>query len=136
MALTMYQASVPQFIKMLGNLKSILDKAATHATSKKIDESVFVDARLSPDMLPLTAQVQIATDFARGTTARLVGVEPPKVEDNEKSFAELTARIDAAIAYVRTFSAAQVDGSETRQITRTIRGAPKTFSSSLPSRTS
>jgi uncharacterized protein len=128
MALTMYQASVPQFIKMLGNLKSILDKAATHATSKKIDESVFVNARLSPDMLPLTAQVQIATDFARGTTARLVGVEPPKVEDNEKSFAELTARIDAAIAYVRTFSAAQVDGSETRQITRTIRGAPKTFS--------
>jgi hypothetical protein len=124
----MYQASVPQFIKMLGNLKSILDKAATHATSKKIDESVFVNARLSPDMLPLTAQVQIATDFARGTTARLVGVEPPKVEDNEKSFAELTARIDAAIAYVRTFSAAQVDGSETRQITRTIRGAPKTFS--------
>jgi uncharacterized protein len=128
MALTMYQASVPQFIKMLGNLKSILDKAATHATSKKIDESVFVNARLSPDMLPLTAQVQIATDFARGTTARLVGVEPPKVEDNEKSFAELTARIDAAIAYVRTFSAGQVDGSETRQITRTIRGAPKTFS--------
>jgi hypothetical protein len=128
MALTMYQASVPQFIKMLGNLKSILDKAAAHATSKKIDESVFVNARLSPDMLPLTAQVQIATDFARGTTARLVGVEPPKVEDNEKSFAELTARIDAAIAYVRTFSAAQVDGSETRQITRTIRGAPKTFS--------
>ena len=128
MALTMYQASVPQFIKMLGNLKSILDKAATHATSKKIDESVFVNARLSPDMLPLTAQVQIATDFARGTTARLVGVEPPKVEDNEKSFAELTARIDAAITYVRTFSAAQVDGSETRQITRTIREAPKTFS--------
>ena len=128
MALTMYQASVPQFIKMLGNLKSILDKAATHATSKKIDESVFINARLSPDMLPLTAQVQIATDFARGTTARLVGVEPPKVEDNEKSFAELTARIDAAITYVRTFSAAQVDGSETRQITRTIREAPKTFS--------
>ena len=76
MALTMYQASVPQFIKMLGNLKSILDKAAAHATSKKIDESVFVNARLSPDMLPLTAQVQIATDFARGTTARLVGPSP------------------------------------------------------------
>jgi hypothetical protein len=127
MPITMYQASVPQFVRMLDNLKSILEKAATHAAAKKIDESALVNARLFPDMLPLTAQVQIAADFARGTAARLAGLEPPKVEDNEKTFAELTARIDNAIAYVRTLSAAQIDGSEARQITRTIRGAPMTF---------
>jgi len=128
MAITMYQASVPQFIKMLGNLRSILEKAAAHAAAKKIDESVLVGARLYPDMLPLAGQVQIATDFARGTAARLAGAEPSKVEDNEKSFAELIARVDAAIAYVRTIPQGQIDGSETRQITRTIRGTARTFS--------
>jgi uncharacterized protein len=128
MAITMYQASVPQFIKMLGNLRSILEKAAAHAAAKKIDEAVFVNARLFPDMLPLTGQVQIATDFARGTAARLAGAEPPKIEDNEKSIAELIARVDTAVAYVRTIPQSQIDGSETRKITRTIRGTTRTFS--------
>ena len=123
----MYQASVPQFIKMLGNLRAILEKGAAHAAAKKIDESVLTNARLFPDMLPLTAQVQIATDFARGTGARLAGAEPPKIEDKEQSFAELTARVDAAIAYLGTLSATQIDGTETRAITRTIRGTPMTF---------
>ena len=127
MAITMYQATVPVFIKMLGNLKAILEKAAAHAAAKKIDESVFVNARLSPDMLPLSAQVQIATDFARGTSARLAGVELPVVEDKEKTLAELIARVDAAIAYVRTFSAAKIDGSETREVTRKIRGNEMKF---------
>jgi hypothetical protein len=84
MAITMYQASAPVFIKILGNLKAILEKAAAHAAAKKIDESVFVDARLYPDMLPLSAQVQIASDMARGTMARLSGAEPPAVEDKER----------------------------------------------------
>jgi hypothetical protein len=128
MPITMYQASVPQFVRMLGCLKSILQKAAAHAAAKKIDEAVFVNARLAPDMLPLTGQVQIATDFARGTSARLAGSEMPKVEDNEKTFAELTARIDAAIAYVKTMSAAQIDGSESRQVTRKVGGIEMTFS--------
>jgi hypothetical protein len=123
----MYQASVPVFIRMLGNLKGILEKAAAHAAAKKIDDSVFVTARLFPDMLPLSAQVQIATDFARGTSARLSGAEPPPVEDKEKTLAELIARVDVAIAYARTFSAAQIDGSETREITRKVRGNPVTF---------
>src|SRR6185436_4959707 len=77
----LYQASVPQFLRMLGNLKAILEKAAAHAAAKKIDESAFLDARLYPDMFPLTKQVQIASDFTRGTTARLSGTEPPPVED-------------------------------------------------------
>src|SRR5207244_12310033 len=89
MAITMYQASVPVFIKLLGNLKAILEKAAAHAATKKIEESVFVNARLYPDMLPLSAQVQIASDSARGACARLSGAEPPAIEDKEKTLAEL-----------------------------------------------
>ena len=127
MAITMYQASAPVFIKLLGNLKAILEKAAAHAAAKKIDESVFVDARLYPDMLPLSAQVQIASDMARGTMARLSGAEPPAIEDKEKTLAELMARIDTAVAYVRSFQAAQIDGSETRQITRKLGGNTMTF---------
>ena len=128
MAITMYQASVPVFIKLLGNLKGILEKTAAHAAAKKIEESVFVNARLYPDMLPLSAQVQIASDSARGACARLSGAEPPPIEDNEKTLAELIARIDTTIAYLRTFKAEQLDGTETRQITRKLRGNPVTFS--------
>ena len=128
MTISMYKASVPVFIKGLTNLKAILEKAAAHAQAKKIDETVFAGARLYPDMLPLTGQVQIATDFARGTTARLAGVEMPKWEDNEKTLAELIARVDRTLEYVKPFTAAQIDGSEGKEITRTLRGQPRTFS--------
>ena len=127
MSITLYQASVPQFIRMLGNLKGILEKAAAHAAAKKIDESVLLNARLFPDMFPLTRQVHIATDFARGTSARLSGVEPPAVEDKEQTFAELVARVDTAIAYVKSLPAAKFEGAETRQITRKVRGVDKSF---------
>ena len=127
MSITMYRASVPVFIRTLGNLKGILEKAAAHAAAKKIDESVLLGARLFPDMFPLTRQVQIATDFARGTAARLAGVEPPAVEDKEQTFVELVARVDGAMSYLRTLPATQIDGSESREITRTVRGVPKTF---------
>lgn len=127
MAITMYQASAPVFIKLLGNLKAILEKAAAHAAAKKIDESVFVNARLYPDMLPLSAQVQIASDMARGTMARLAGAEPSPIEDKEKTLAELITRIDAAVAQVRSFQASQIDGTETRQITRKLGGNTMTF---------
>ncbi len=130
MAITMYQASAPVFIKILGNVRAILEKASAHAAAKKIDESVFVNARLYPDMLPLSAQVQIASDMARGTMARLSGAEPSAIEDKEKTFAELIARIDTAVGYVRSFQAAQIDGSETRQITRNLRGNTVTFTGS------
>jgi hypothetical protein len=124
----LYQASVPQFLRMLGNLKAILEKAAAHAAAKKIDESAFLNARLYPDMFPLTTQVQIASDFARGTTARLSGTEPPPVEDQEKSLAELVARVDAAAAYVRGIPAAKFEGAPDRKIVRKIRGVERTFS--------
>ena len=127
MTLSMYQASVPVFIRALTNTKAMLQKAAAHAQSKKIDESVLLNARLYPDMLPFSRQVQIASDFARGTSARLSGVEPPPFEDNEKTFAELITRVDRSLEYVRTFKAAAIDGSESREITRPVRGQPKTF---------
>ena len=127
MSISMFQASVPVFVQMLRSLRSILEKGAAHAQAKKIDEAVFLNARLSPDMFPLTKQVQLATDFAKGTAARLAAVEPPPYEDNETSFPALLARIDKTIAYVQTLKTAQIDGSEERRITRPIRGEPRTF---------
>lgn len=127
MKISMYQASVPVFLRMLSNLKSILGKATAHAQAKKIDESVLLNARLYPDMFPLARQVQIACDFARATPARLAGKEPLALEDNEKTFSELAARIDRSIDYVRSFSTGDIDGSETREIVRPVRGEPKKF---------
>jgi len=127
MTISMYQASVPAFVRGLTSLKTILEKAVAHAQAKKVDDAVFVEARLFPDMLSLARQVQIASDFARGTSARLAGVEPPPMEDNEKTLSELIARVDKSLEYVKTFTAAQIDGCEGRQITRPVRGQPKTF---------
>jgi hypothetical protein len=127
MTLSMYQASVPVFVKILTNLKGILQKAAAHAQARKIDETVLVNARLYPDMLPLAKQIQIASDFARGTAARLAGAEPPPYEDNEKTLTELMARIDRTIEFLRTKKAGEIDGSEAREIVRPVRGEPHKF---------
>jgi len=128
MTLSMYQASVPVFVKMLTNLKGVLQKAAAHAQARKIDEAALVNARLYPDMLPLSKQIQIASDFARSTAARLGGTEPPSYEDNEKTLTELIARIDRTIEFLRTKKAGEIDGSEGREIVRPVRGEPHKFS--------
>ena len=125
MALSMYQASVPVFVKTLGNLAAILDKAASFAAAKKVDQSVLLGYRLAPDMLNLARQVQIATDHAKGAPARLAGMEPPSFENTEASIAELKARIDKTIAFLGTLKPAQVDGSEEREVTLKMGG--KTF---------
>lgn len=127
MTISMYQASVPAFVRGLSGLKTVLAKGAAHAAHKKIDESVLLHARLFPDMFTLTRQVHVATDFARGTCARLSGSEPPKWDDDETTFAELIGRVDRAIEAVRAFKPAQIDGSEARPVTRPVRGEPKTF---------
>ena len=127
MTISLYQASVPVIQKSLTALKGVLAKAAAHAEVKKIDESVFLASRLSPDMFPLTRQVQIAADFGKGPVARLAGVEVPKYDDTEATFAELAARIDKTLAFVGTFTAAQIDGQEDRDIQLTIAGNPVTF---------
>jgi hypothetical protein len=127
MTLSMYQASVPVFTRMLTNLKGILEKGAAHAQAKKLDEAVLLNARLYPDMFAFTRQVQLACDFARGTGARLAGMEPPAYEENERGFAELVSRVDRSIEYLRTLTATMIDGSEGREIVRPIRGEPKKF---------
>ena len=116
MSITMYQASVPVFQKMLQNLDGILDKAAASAAARKIEPQVLLTARLAPDMYHFTRQVQIATDHAKGGPARLAGLEPPKYEDNESSFAELKARVARVQAFLATLKPAQIDGSEERKI--------------------
>lgn len=121
MTISIYQASAPVFERMLGNLKGILDKAAAHATAKNIEPAVFIGARLAPDMFALARQVQIATDMAKGCVARLAGAEPPKYDDNEATFADLIARIDKTIAFIKTFKPAQIDGTEDKQIVLKMR---------------
>ena len=116
MTISMYQASVPYFQRMLKNLRAILDNGAKRAADRKFDPMVLFNARLAPDMLPLVKQVQIASDNAKGCPARLAGIEPPKFEDNETTYAQLLERIDKTLAFLQTLKPAQVDGSEGRDI--------------------
>ncbi len=116
MPITMHSASVPVFVRMLGNLGRWLDKAEAHAKAKKFDTSVYLNARLAPDMLPFSKQIQIACDAAKFGVARLAGVESPKFEDNETTLAELRERIAKTVAYVQSVPAAQIDGTETKDV--------------------
>lgn len=125
--MSMYHASVPVFIRMLGNLAAILEKAAAHAEAKKIDPAVLVASRLYPDMFPLAKQVQIASDAAKGGAARLAQLEPPAFEDNEATFADLIARCRKTIAYLETLKPEQIDGSEDRTVTWKTRTATKSM---------
>src|SRR5436190_5130360 len=117
MPLSIYQASVPVFTRLLTALDAILDKAAAHAEAKKIAPDALLTARLYPDMFTFTKQVQLATDFAKGPTSRLAGVEIPKYEDEEKTFPELKARIAKTIAYLNSFKPEQFEGSDDKEIT-------------------
>jgi hypothetical protein len=123
----MYQASVPAFLKTLGNLSAILDKAEAFASARKIEEAVLLNWRLAPDMFPLTRQVQIAADFAKGTPARLAGVEVPKYDDNETSFAALKDRIARTVKFVESLKRADIEGSEDRDISITVGGQDRHF---------
>ena len=115
-SISMYQASVPRFANILGNLSKILDKAKAHCEAKKIDETALTTFRLYPDMLAMARQVQIASDTAKGLVARLAGAEIPAWEDNEKTLADLQARIQKTIDFIQSFKPAQIDGSEDKEI--------------------
>lgn len=127
MTLSMYQASIPPMIRGLTNLRAILEKAAAHAAVRKIDPSVLIGMRLAPDMFPLSRQVQIASDTAKGAGARLSGIQPPKYEDSEATFPELVARVDKTIAFLETIKPEQVDGSEDRTVVLPLRDGSMTF---------
>ena len=116
MTLSMYQASVPRFANILGNLSNILDKTQAHIEAKKIADASLTSYRLFPDMLPMTTQVQIACDAAKGVVARLAGVAIPAFDDNEVTLADLKARIAKTVAFIQTITPAQIDGTEDKDI--------------------
>jgi uncharacterized protein len=123
----MYQASTPRFANILRNLSTLLDKAEAHCAAKKIDPLALTTYRLYPDMFALTRQVQIACDSAKGAVARLAGVEIPKHEDTEQSFAELKARIAKTIDFLESVPAAKVDGSEDKEVVLQMRSGERRF---------
>ena len=116
MSISMYDFTIPALTRGLTNLSAILDKAAAHAAAKKFDSVVLAQSRLFPDMHPLVRQVQIACDTAKGGAARLAGVEVPKHEDTEATFADLKARVAKTLDFVKSITAAQMKDSETRNI--------------------
>lgn len=139
MTVSMFQASVPPFIRALSNLAAILEKGLAYAQARKVDEAVLLNSRLFPDMFPLVRQVQIATDTARSGAGRLAGVEFPAYEDKETTFAELAARIQNTVTYLQTLRPAQIDGSEDKTIswqsrssTKSMLGQPYLFNHLLP----
>ena len=119
-----YTASIPVFKQMLGGLNQVLAKAEAHVADKKIDPNALLQARLFPDMFTLLRQVQVASDFAKSVSARLAGVEVPKLEDNEQSFADLQARIATVLSFIEGLEPAKFDDAGAREIV-TQAGTPK-----------
>ena len=128
MTISMYQASAPRFASTLRNLSAILDKAQAYCEAKKIEPTVLTGSRLFPDMFPLSRQVQIACDTAKGAVARLAGKEIPKHEDTEQTFDELKARIAKTIDFIDSAKPAQIDGSEAKEIVLKLGGREVKFS--------
>lgn len=127
MSLSMYDASVPVFAQLLGGLAGVLDKAAKHAEAKKIDPAVLLQTRLVPDMFPLARQVQIGCDFAKGTSARLAGVEVPSYPDTEASIADLQSRIARTTSFIQSLDKAAIEASAGRDITLKVAGREMHF---------
>lgn len=120
MPVSIYQASIPVLIRAFDNLSAILAKAEAHAADRKIDPSVFIEARLAPDMYALGQQIQRASDTAKGCAARLAGMDNPSFADTETTFAELHARIDKTVAFLKGVTEVQLTGSEERTVTLNI----------------
>jgi hypothetical protein len=127
MKISMYQASAPRFANMLRNLSVLLDKGQAHCEARKIDPAVMGGMRLIADMFPLSRQVQIACDTAKGAVARLAALDIPKHEDTEQTFAELKQRIAKTIDFILSVPAEKIDGSEDRQVTLRLGGRDVTF---------
>jgi hypothetical protein len=127
MKISMYQASAPRFANTLRNLSAILDKAQAHCEAKKIEPAVMGGMRLIADMLPLTNQVQIACDTAKGACARLAGVEIPKYEDTEKSLPELKQRIAKTIDFILSVKPDGMDGSDEKDVVIRLGGKDTTL---------
>jgi hypothetical protein len=128
MSFTIHAVALTSMRHMLGTLSHVLTKGEAHCEARKIDPAVMLAARLYPDMLPLLAQVQIASDQCKGAAARLAAVDIPKFEDNEQTFADCQERIRKTLAFLETLQARQFEGAESREITIPVRDQPRTFS--------
>ena len=126
MAISMYHASVPVFLQLLGGLKGTIEKAEAQATAKKWDENTLLNWRLYPDMFTFARQVRQASEHAFGA-GRVAGVDVPSLPAIDNSFAEMKARIDKTIDFLKTLSPGQLDGKEDSQVTITAGGQPRTF---------
>ena len=125
MTITLSQVALTPLIRQLTVLSKLLDKGAAFAAANGIDEADLLASRLAPDMAPLSRQVQIATDGAKGGVARLAGQEPPSYADDEVTIAQLQARVAKTLAYIRSVPAGDIDGSEDRAIT--LKAGPREF---------
>jgi len=139
MPVTMYLVSVPVFQRRLTALTAIIEKAEAFVSGRKIDPNALLQARLYPDMIPFTGQVQIATDHAKGASARLAALEIPRFADTETTFGELKARIARTLEFLETIEPSAIDGSEEREVTlmiggkeRTMKGEPYLMNYAMP----
>lgn len=127
MSISMYKASAPIFLRMLGNLDAFLEKAEANAKERGFEPNLFVTSRLAPDMLPLSAQIQLASDSSKGAMARLSGGTAPSMADTETTMAELRMRIAKTVDYVKSVPAGAVDGSEERDVVLKFPNGEMTF---------
>lgn len=127
MSLSFYDASIPLLVRGLHNLSAILAKGKSYAEARAIEPSVLVGSRLAPDMFPLSRQIQIATDTAKGCAARLAGLEIPAYEDTEASFDELQQRIAKTLAFIETITPQQLEAASAREVQLKLRGREVTF---------
>ncbi len=122
MAVSMYSASVPVFVRMFNNLLSILDKAEAYAAERKFDANVLVTSRLAPDMHPLAFQVQSATDRTKFFIARVTGRDAPSWPDEEKTIEDLRGRIRKALDYLGAVKPEDLDGTDEKAVILKVRG--------------
>ena len=136
--MNLYEMTVPGFLRLLGQAHRWLDQAQTHADQKKFDVRVLLEARLAPDQFAFTRQIQIMTDHAKGSVARLAGIAPPAFEDNERTVEELRARLAKTADFLKTITPAQLEGGETRNVTlpsrpgKAIKGGDYLLGHALP----
>jgi hypothetical protein len=121
MQISMHAMSHGVFSKALSQLLHVMEKGVANAKARSFDASVLVNSRLAPDMLPFSRQIQLASDFAKNSVARLAAVDPPRMEDTETTMDELVARVQKTLDYLDTVPRAAVDGSEGRAIVIRLR---------------
>jgi hypothetical protein len=118
----MYSISIPVFIQHLNGLNAVLDKAASWAAARKVNEADLLNMRLAPDMFNLARQVRAATDHAANAAGRLSGNELLKFTNDEATIAQLKDRLAKTIDYLKSIKPKEIDGTESKDISITFPG--------------